>query len=250
MDFEIQEQAHSYEYRLMIVSNRANDEQQMVSRISPAIDQINSCIENESVYRSVLTQPPIRWVLGPPDSENVRHRVGLVVSSHYLDALLTELLKLGCRVFSKVSSEVSQLIYISTATRRIDIDEIRSIERTAKNNNKSAAVTGILLYNNGMFMQFLEGAEADIKQVFSAIKRDPRHTNIHVLKQDTIPKRQFTDWNMMYTEVNDIHPKLGFIHDKLFGVSTWSKVILANAQETIELLLSFKANTFSCSNYF
>ena len=245
MDFEIQKQAHYCEHRLLITSNCGSDENKIVSRISPAIDKVNAYAKNETVYRSGLSQPPVRWILGPPDSKNIKHRVGLTVDPHYLDTLLTELAKLDCRVFSKVSSEVYQLVYISTATSQLDIEEIRSIERIAQINNKSAAVTGILLYNYGLFMQFLEGTEAEVKNIFSAIKKDRRHSNINVLKQGVIPKRQFTNWSMRHTEVNDIRQKSGFIHDKLFGITNWSKEIINNAEESMALLVSFRDNTFS-----
>ena len=142
---------------------------------------------------------------------------------------------------------IFHLVYVSSATRQINKAELRDIRKTAQRNNKQAYVTGVLLYCNGKFMQFLEGPELQVRRIFSAIKSDARHCKINVLKEGFIPQRQFSDWHMRYTPLGDVQKHQGVIFNKLFDLATCKKKTLEYASESMSLLLAFKTSNMSYS---
>ena len=142
---------------------------------------------------------------------------------------------------------IFRLVYVSSATRQINKADLRDIRRTAKRNNKQAYVTGILLYCNGKFMQFLEGPELQVKRIFSVIKSDTRHHKINLLKEGFIPRRQFANWNLRFTPLTDIEKHNGVIYNKLFDLAACTKKTLECASESMSLLLAFKASNINYS---
>ena len=140
---------------------------------------------------------------------------------------------------------IFHLVYVSSAIRQINNVELRKIKKTAQQNNKRAHVTGVLLYCNGKFMQFLEGPELQVRRIFSAIKSDTRHCKINVLKEGFIPQRQFSEWNMRYTPLGDVQNHQGVIFNKLFDLATCTKKTLAYASESMSFLLAFKTSNIS-----
>lgn len=144
-------------------------------------------------------------------------------------------------------SIIYQLVYVSTATNPLELNDIHAIERVAIINNEKAGLTGVLTYCDGKFMQFLEGQISDVEQIFAAIKKDPRHHSIDVLRLDFIPERQFTDWHMKYTDVSEIHEKHGPVYYKIFNTQVDTLSVSLKAEESIAMLVAFKN---SCSEQF
>lgn len=89
-----------------------------------------------------------------------------------------------------------QLIYVSSAARLLDEQALRAILESSVRHNTPQAVTGMLLYANGAFMQVLEGDEAAVAETMSRIRADTRHHNIYELYSSTIDHREFGAWNM------------------------------------------------------
>ena len=141
--------------------------------------------------------------------------------------------------------EVYRIVYVSTATSSLELDELKALERVASRNNAELGVTGLLTYCDNKFMQFLEGEQADVEEIFSVIKRDSRHYSIDILRQGMIPYRQFVGWSMRYADIHDIHESKGYVYDKLFDVQAEVTSILDHATESLKLLLAFKN---SCPN--
>ena len=135
---------------------------------------------------------------------------------------------------------VFRLVYVSIATSPLEVDELKAIERVAIRNNAELHVTGLLTYCDGKFMQFLEGEQADVEEIFAKIVGDGRHHSIDVMRQGIIPKRQFKDWQMKYADIHDIKENEGYIYDKLFNIGNGEHNVLEHAQESLKLLLAFK----------
>jgi len=97
------------------------------------------------------------------------------------------------------SSEVLHSItYVSKS--RIDSDkrseEISSLTRLAKRRNEQDGITGVLILENDIFYQTIEGIESNLVRLFDSIKRDSRHEEIKLLMFDSIEKRAFSDWSL------------------------------------------------------
>ena len=74
--------------------------------------------------------------------------------------------------------------------------EISNILATARANNGKQNITGALLFNSGCFAQVLEGPRSAIERVFETIQRDPRHSEVTVLKSGDEKGRDFPEWSM------------------------------------------------------
>ena len=75
-------------------------------------------------------------------------------------------------------------------------EQIDNILNTAKQFNKEKGITGVLLYNDTRFVQYLEGEYKQIMELFESIKKDPRHNNVVIVTISTVPKRLFPSWQM------------------------------------------------------
>lgn len=94
------------------------------------------------------------------------------------------------------------LIYISTAKRLLDENELTEILKVSKKNNEKNEITGLLLYSEGTFIQFLEGAEDKLNSTYETIVNDERHKNVIKLIQEPAQERCFPDWTMGFKSVN------------------------------------------------
>lgn len=94
------------------------------------------------------------------------------------------------------SSTVSVLAYRSRAVTpptRIELDQIL---RSAQARNRTAGLTGLLIYDQGCFYQWLEGPRLALMQVWDSIRRDSRHSDFKILRQQSMPERFFKGWDM------------------------------------------------------
>ena len=145
----------------------------------------------------------------------------------------------------KFDENIFQLIYVSTATHGLEIEDIHDIEKTSATNNDLIGITGLLLYKYGKFMQVLEGPESEVRKLFSVISKDPRHKNLIVIKEGVIPIRQFSGWSMRYMPLSEIQSYGGLIHKKIFSTKSLAKEVMQSSQDTMQLLLNFKQQRFN-----
>lgn len=94
------------------------------------------------------------------------------------------------------------LIYISTAKRLLDEDELTEILKVSKKNNELNEITGLLLYSEGTFIQFLEGPTDKLNATYEAIINDERHKNVIKLVEEPAQERCFPDWSMGFKSGN------------------------------------------------
>jgi hypothetical protein len=82
-------------------------------------------------------------------------------------------------------------------------DELVVLLDNSRKTNHSRGVTGLLLHKDGNWMQVLEGPAEQVREVFSRIRRDPRHHSITVVTEDAVDERLFTDWSMGFRKLSD-----------------------------------------------
>lgn len=88
------------------------------------------------------------------------------------------------------------LLYASSAPRKFDESSLVELLETSRRNNASIGVSGMLLYADGNFIQYIEGAEGPVRQLYDRISRDPRHRNLQILTTGETEARIFPDWSM------------------------------------------------------
>ncbi len=75
-------------------------------------------------------------------------------------------------------------------------ETLKHISKTAKNNNANMGITGVLFYQNGRFLQIIEGEKKQLESLMKVIKEDKRHKNIERLIDTPMKNRGFGNWNM------------------------------------------------------
>ncbi len=97
-----------------------------------------------------------------------------------------------------------QLIYTSAATVDFTASDLQQLLKTARKNNESIEVSGMLLFHEGSFLQILEGEEEDVVSLYALIEKDDRHTNTRVLLKAEIEERSFEDWKMGFYDSSGV----------------------------------------------
>lgn len=91
---------------------------------------------------------------------------------------------------------ITSLVYVSQARRRLTSYELDEIVVDASAHNCMRDVTGVLLYDDGTFLQYLEGPESGIESIYERIKRATRHTIVAELHHGYASRRYFHRWYM------------------------------------------------------
>ncbi|MBI3222067.1 MAG: BLUF domain-containing protein [Nitrosomonadales bacterium] len=94
------------------------------------------------------------------------------------------------------TDKLTAIVYLSTASHPMTEGDIEHILLAARRRNEQKNITGLLLYCHGTFMQYLEGDEAGLLEVYELIKKDRRHRGLIQLAKTPIHSREFADWSM------------------------------------------------------
>ena len=96
------------------------------------------------------------------------------------------------------------VVYHSAATPGFSSIDLSELLTQARAKNRAYGVTGMLLAENGRFLQALEGPEAAVRSLMDTIATDPRHQHVRVLSEEDIDARRFPDWSMAEGHVGEI----------------------------------------------
>ncbi len=89
-----------------------------------------------------------------------------------------------------------QVVYISSATQHFGTEALEELLARARANNERCGITGILLYHDLSFLQIIEGTRDDVDRLMTRIKRDPSHTAVRIVQDESISERDFRSWAM------------------------------------------------------
>jgi len=95
-----------------------------------------------------------------------------------------------------------RLIYSSFETDPFKDAQLEELLRKSRRANLASEITGLLLYQDGHFMQLLEGSKPAVLSLFAKIKDDPRHRDVVVLLESETPNRDFQQWSMGFKKVD------------------------------------------------
>lgn len=91
---------------------------------------------------------------------------------------------------------------MSTAHPNTGAGDIEAILTAARAFNPSRNITGMLLYVEGQFLQYLEGEEAAVEALYDKIEKDRRHSGVMRLFASDCPRRGFEDWSMGFRSID------------------------------------------------
>lgn len=88
------------------------------------------------------------------------------------------------------------LVYTSLPRIEMSRSTLDDITRLSIRKNNKKGITGMLLGIENRYLQYLEGDEVDILELFNRIKQDPRHYEVNKWIQGNTDKRIFSEWSM------------------------------------------------------
>lgn len=95
-----------------------------------------------------------------------------------------------------------RLIYLSTAIKRFEVDELEELLKKAQENNQKEDITGLLIIKDRTIIQCLEGEEDRVQKLYEKIEKDERHVNVMELMREDIEDRYFPDWEMGFKNIS------------------------------------------------
>lgn len=99
-----------------------------------------------------------------------------------------------------VHGVIRRLLYRSRQAYEFGTDDLLRLLLAARRYNGDHGITGLLLFRDGVFMQLLEGAAADIEGLYARIAEDPRHQDVDMLQAADGVERMLPGWQMAYAQ--------------------------------------------------
>jgi len=100
------------------------------------------------------------------------------------------------------------IIYASAATKPFTRGNLMDLLKVVRSRNSAAAISGMLLYHSGSFLQVLEGAEKNVENLYGRIERNPRHNKCLLLLRETIRKNEFENWSMGFVDTTKVAERI------------------------------------------
>jgi len=105
---------------------------------------------------------------------------------------------------NKTVASLHFLIYVSKAVEPMSKQALDTLLKQSQTFNRSKGITGYLLYQDGYFMQMLEGNRDILFDLMDKVKIDPRHHDVRIVIEERTRCRVFLDWSMA---LSDLTPK-------------------------------------------
>jgi len=139
--------------------------------------------------------------------------------------------------------DLIHIVYVSFSSEELSEAELQSLLKEVRSKNEQQQVTGLLLHNDGSFIQVIEGRQQTIQELFERIKKDSRHTNVVKLLEEPIKKRAFPDWSMGFRKISPEQSSAipgfsNFMHE-----DNPVKTIQGSTRQVVYLLNSFRMYT-------
>ena len=96
-------------------------------------------------------------------------------------------------------SDLAALAYVSSAATDFSESDLEALLKAARDENARGELTGVLLYHDRTFFQYLEGPERELHLAYQRIKNSRKHHGIIQLFLRTIVKREFKGWRMGFS---------------------------------------------------
>ena len=132
------------------------------------------------------------------------------------------------------------LVYVSSATRLFTQQELVDLLQVSRRNNEPAQITGMLLYQDGNFMQYLEGPKDAVLTSMARISKDPRHHGIITLLQNETGEREFSDWAMGFKSLDASVPDGNPGYTDFLNTPLDSQKFQSDPSMSMKLLRTFK----------
>lgn len=103
---------------------------------------------------------------------------------------------------------VRQLAFTSRARPGLRPSDTSEIIGASRANNARDGLTGVLVYSGDSFLQFVEGPDAALSELWRRLITDDRHRHLASLHDGSVPDRWFDDWRAGYVPEARLAPML------------------------------------------
>lgn len=90
------------------------------------------------------------------------------------------------------------IFYSSRKSDDLKVSDIEDLITHSIENNSKKDITGLLIEYKTNFLQYLEGPENAVYDLYNKIKKDQRHYDVILVQDLEIEKRIFPKWNMLF----------------------------------------------------
>ena len=94
------------------------------------------------------------------------------------------------------------IAYVSAASWNLLEKQVDHIVAESRRLNALHGITGVLLYCDGNFMQYLEGEEDAVMATFARVRANESHYQVNELMNQPILEREFADWSMGFSRTS------------------------------------------------
>lgn len=115
-----------------------------------------------------------------------------------------------------------RLVYTSARSVNCDEAALEDILKTARANNPTLDLTGMLLHTETRFLQVLEGPYANIMELYAKIEKDSRHIGARIRFCEKTSQRHFKNWGMGSTALSSDEIREGVAGDDGYYASLLS----------------------------
>jgi hypothetical protein len=102
-----------------------------------------------------------------------------------------------------------RIVYTSHSTHLLDKRALLDLLHEARGFNDIDDITGFLMYDDGHFLQIVEGPPTEIANLIQRLKRDSRHEQFEIHEDVQTQTRLFSAWSMGFGDLSD--PALAFL---------------------------------------
>lgn len=96
----------------------------------------------------------------------------------------------------------SFLLYVSQATTPLEKETHLALREKAVLQASQEGITGLLLFRQGFFLQYLEGTGPTLHELFRQIRGTYRHFNVRILSEGSLQERLFSDWSARWVKTS------------------------------------------------
>jgi hypothetical protein len=93
-------------------------------------------------------------------------------------------------------SHLHAIAYVSNSLIGASVARLERILSESRRLNLENGITGVLLHDDGSFVQYFEGARRDVLSTYDRIIKSPQHDGIVELMNEPISMRSFSLWTM------------------------------------------------------
>jgi hypothetical protein len=111
--------------------------------------------------------------------------------------------------FEYAALTLETFVYCSRAAESVDEAEVSRLIAFSQRRNAARGITGVLVFGNGVFFQWIEGPPEEVTGLIANLHGDSRHHDIVTLDR-SVEKRErlYPHWEMEHVEADDIRAVL------------------------------------------